>query len=687
MADKYDKKLTVEKSKADFEKAYKAKSKLIARQKEDFLFRLGQQWDDEKYEKLKDAGISPVTDNRIQPNIFLLTGLERQNRSDFKAFPEGEEDTIKAEIASALFKHSVKTSDFGYKKSEVFEDGVTCGESALELYLDDTYSLINLKPCWKKIDSNMVFPEPGFKEYDYSDARYLYKLTMDLSCDDLVAIFPEKQKEIEEAGSGKLDIAGMLGEGEKHTQKKDYGKKGNSSSEPEEAGFDLLERYYKKFVKKHYVGDMQTGEIKEAEDKEKATGFVQSYQMQIQQAQDQYRAGLSQFQEYQTAAQLGMVDPMAPAPEEPIAPPPQDPGRFITFSRNVPEIWYFAHVPGMTEPLADEVAWFYPEWKSYPIIPYFAHFSTAPLTGDDRHLLFQGIVHGVKGAQQKHNSAETLMLLHLNGAANSGWLEEEGAWLDPAKVQKFGATPNVNLTYKKGSTKPERIFPMQLSKGHLVISQESAEAIKAQLGINADLLAVQEGGQASGRAIALRQRQGLLMIQKLFDNLSRTSQMCGKFMLSQLRKMYDTETAKKVLGEAFLSKNFPPPMMLEDGPDGMPSVDPMSGQPKQVPMQDPKTGQPMTYDSEMAEIAIAEVLSGELGQYDVAVGEAVASETMRLANTAELQELAAKMPGLIPPDLLVEESQLNQSTKNRILSAIKQTQAAAMAGPQLPPAA
>lgn len=659
-----DKKLTVDRSLSDFKKAYSAKSKLIERQKEDFLFRLGHQWDEKKYEALKSKGIEPVTDNRIQPNISLLTGLERQNRSDFKAFPEGEEDSVKAEIATALFKHSVKQSDFQYKSSEAFEDGVTCGESYLELYLDNTYNLLNGKPCWKKLDYNVVFPEPGYKEYDYSDARYIYKLTLDIAKEDLIGLFPDKKKDIERADSGTLDFESFQGGGEKHLQRKDYSKEGGESSETKEGSFDLVERYYKKWVEKFYVGDRQTGEIKEAEEGEKAQSFVDGYKQSIFMEQQEYESSMAQ---YLVSAQMPQ-DPLTPQPmmEEPLPPTQKDPERYTIIKRFVPEIWYFAHVPNINKPLADEKAWFYPKWKQWPIIPYLANFSTAPLTGDERHLLVQGIVHGVKGSQRKHNSVETLQYLHLNGAANSGWISEEDSWVDPTKVEALGATPGVNLEYKAGKPAPQRIFPMQLSQGHAQLSATSAEAIKAQLGINADLLAVQEGSSQSGRAIALRQRQGLIMVQKLFDNLSRTKQTCGKFLLTQLGEMYDTETAKKVLGDAFLAKNFPPMMLVNE----------MTGQPE--PMQDEMTGQPMAYDKELADLAIAEVLSGDLGQYDVAVGEAVASETMRMANAAELSELASKMPGLIPPDLLVEESQLNQSTKQRILKAVQNAQAAAL---------
>jgi hypothetical protein len=678
--------LTTRGSMGDFKRAYAAKRKLLEREQEDFRFALGEQWSAEDKAKLEEAGFKPFTDNRIQPNLFLLTGLERQNRTDFKAFPEGDEDSLKADIATALFKHANKKSGFQYKSSDQFKDGITCGESHLELYLDYTENLINGKPCWNKVDGSMLFPDPEFREYDFSDARFVFKVTLDLSLEDLVRLYPEKEQVLRSGRGGRLNFDELKGAGGEHLQRRDYAKtgQGDAGQAPsDESCYDLLERYYKKDVERFFIGDRQTGEIKKAEDQGKADGFVQQYKDGIAQDQQAYAEHVAQMVAARTPVVLhpetGVPMAQPGAAEQihanlhatgqlPPPPPERDPERFFVIKRNVPEIWCFAQVPGIEEPMADEPAWSWPKWKGYPFAPYFGRFSTAPLKGDDRHLRIQGVVHGVKGAQERHNKAEMLMQRHLNSSANSGWLAAEGAWVDPDKVEKFGTQPGINLEYKADKGKPERIEPGTLSEGHAQISAESAEAIKAALGINADLLASQQGGTDSGRAIALRQRQGLLMVQELFDNLSRTRQIAGRLLLSQLGEIFDTETAMKVLGDAFLIQNFPPVML----------TNPQTGE--QEPMPDPKTGQPMRYDKDLAETAIAEVLSGELGEYDVSVGEAVASESQRMANAAELSDLASKMP--IPPDVLVRHSQLPEATKNEILSSIKQAQAMAAAAAQ-----
>ena len=661
--------LTVQRVDGDFRAAYQAKSKLVEREKEDFLYALGEQWSEEDRTTLEKAKIKPATDNQIAPNLYLLTGLERQNRTDFKAFPEGEEDGLRAEIASYLFKKSIDVSDYANKSSEQFKDGITCGECHLELYLDNTDNLINGKPMWKKLDGCQVFPDPASREYDFSDARYIYKVTRDISKDDLISLYPEKEEEIEGIANGKLGYE--IGGEDKHIQKRDYGTRGSSSDVygDEKDCVDLVERYYKKFVPHVFIGDLKTGEIVQAESAEKADTFISNYQASIEQARMAYEQAAMMASMPPVIDQVtGAVQLPPPMPQPPIV---EDPNRYKKITRSIPEIWVFAYVPGMTEPLANERAWFYPKWKSYPIVPFYARFSTAPLTGDDRHLLVQGLVHGVKNAQERHNKATTLMLRHLNSSANSGWLAEQDAWVNPDEVRNFGSLPGINLEYKQGK-KPERITPTPLSNAHAQISEQAVNGIKQSLGINADLLAVQQGGTDSGRAIALRQKQGLLMVQELFDNLTRSRKVAGRFVLSQLGKMFDTETAKKVLGDAFLKKNFPPLMLANE----------QTGQPE--PMTD-ATGQPMAYDKEMAELVIAEVLSGNLGEYDVSVGEAVSSETLRMANAAELKELSQSFPpGTISPELIIEESQLPQSTKTKIVEAIKNArmaQAGQMAGP------
>ena len=76
------------------------KKPLIDEMEEDFEFAVGKQWEEADVEALRKVGVKALTINKIQPNIFLLSGIQRQNRTDFRAYPEGQEDSIKAEVAT-----------------------------------------------------------------------------------------------------------------------------------------------------------------------------------------------------------------------------------------------------------------------------------------------------------------------------------------------------------------------------------------------------------------------------------------------------------------------------------------------------------------------------------------------------------------------------------------------------------
>lgn len=679
---------------AELRGAYRAKSKLLERQQEDYRYAMGEQWTTEEKETLRRAGFKAYVDNRIQPNLFLLTGLERQNRTDIRVFPEGEEDGLAADIATALVRDALKKSGYAFKKSEQFKDGITCGESHLEPYLDFTASLINGKLCWRKSDNNTLFVDPSSREYDLSDARYVFKVTHGIAREDLLNLYGDDEKvrkAIEEAKPSTIDYGALAngGSGE-HVQKRDYDtKEGGQDAGEEETGqpplFDLVERYYKKWITQAFIGDKKTGEITQAETPEKAQAFLANYLKEADDDQAAYERALGALVQAEVIANPALATFPAQAILEdyagrggqlPPPPPERDPQRYIAYTREVPEIWCYAYTPGIKDCLADERAWSYPKYKGYPFVTYYARFSTAPLEKDDRHLRVQGLVHGVKGAQEIHNKSAMLMMRHLNTSTNSGWIAEEGAWVDPSKVEQLGSTPSVNLEYKKGFKKPDRIEPAQLSTGHGVLAQNSAQAIKEQLGINADLLATQEGGSQSGRAIALRQRQGLLMVQEPLDNLSRSCETAGRIVLSQLGEMYDTETAMKVLGAAFLRKHFPVPMLPNPEKPG-----------EMMPVPDRENpSRPMPFDKKLAEIAIAEVLNGDLETYDVSVGEVVASESMQMARAAEIKDLAtAGVP--IPPEMLVRYSQAPESAKTEILSYIEKAQALRAAPPPARPAA
>lgn len=634
--------MTKERATEDFRWAVEYKARIIREMDMDFEFALGAQWTDQEIADLEEQKVLPITINEISPTIDLLYGIESQNRSDLRAYPEGMEDSIESEIVTRLLKQSLsKQAEADYKISEGFTNGNVCGEAWLEPWLDFSKNLITADLRLKVSDHGVFYWDPYAKEYDLSDAMFLSKLTPNLTESQILMLYPEAESQIKKSEGGRL-LSGKTGNfmpDGTHRQVQDYGE-GDGRSDFQwqregEKSFDLLEHYYKQFVDAYFVIDRKTGIITRADSEEEAKAYVE-------------RATQGEPDTDKTAAVI---------------------------KRKVPEIRVMVLVGGCDKHIVDEVVGTFPSWEGWPAIPYFPRRSISKLRESKRHLSIQGVTRQLKDLNREKNKRRMASLRHMSQSANSGWLTEQDSWVSRDDVENFGSMPGVNLEYKQGRPKPERIFPMPVSTGHEHLVQAASDDIKRVAGINTDLLAMQEGGSDSGRAIALRQKQGMVMVQRYFDNISRTKKLLARFVLSQLNRIYTVERAMKVCGEAFLQQNFQSPVIQQ-------GIDPATGQPVQVPVIDPNTGQPvMQYDPQKAQQMFLKVLNDkEIPQYDVSIGEVVSRETVQYANYLLLAEMAGQgVP--IPPDVLVDESTLPTATKSKIKSAIANAQAQANVNP------
>ncbi len=598
----------------DLKRARRVKKSWIEEAKEDFEFLYGKQWDSEKKEKLEKSGKPALTINKIQPNIHLVSGIQRQNKTDFKAYPEGSEDSLAADITTRLLKNAIKRSMCEYKLNEQFEDGITCGEGWIEPYIDYTTDLINGQLRIKKESPFEIYIDPDSTEYDLSDAEFVVKVKQGLSKEQLNKLFPDKEKEINRIGNGTINLD-EIGKGG-HRQVTDYPDAdqmdGEDEFEEKDKGYDLIEYQYKKYVARYVIADKTQGKTVETSNKEEAEAY-----------QEQWDKG----------------------------------GEVKIFKRMTPEIWICSLVGNTL--VDDYLAPFYPRWKSFSLFAFLAHRTTVPMK--DREYMVQGIVRGLKDPQREMNKRRSQELHHLNSSTNSGWLAEEDSIKKKEDAKKYGAASGYILEYKKNAARPERIFPAPLSQGHAQLAAEATQDMKEISGINADLLAQNESTQ-SGKAIHLRQQQGMVMIQRIMDNFSFTKKLIGKFILSQLGELYTIESAVRVVGEAFIKESFSRPVL-----------DPMTNEP-----QLDETGELVTEVDEEGVMAVFnQVLNDpDLVNYDISVGEGANSQTVKYGNSLLLMELLEKgFP--IPPDIIIDETLMDTGVKERIKQSLAQAEAKA----------
>lgn len=617
--------------------------------REDFEFELGNQWDKEDVETLRRAGVKALTINKLKPIIKLLTGIERQSKSDYKAYPEGSEDAITGEIVTRLMKNIVKNSDLEIKFSDQFKNGAIGGMCFIEPYVDYSFDMVNGDMKFKKVSPLDIYLDPHFKEYDLSDSKFIIKVTADLSKDDLVGLFPSEKKKIENISNGKIQIEGTT-TGVMHFQGRDYpalgqGKEIDRKNSDGLPTYDLIDYFYKEMDVRFFCVISDKGIIEEFEQEAKAEEFN---------------------------AQFGG----------------------IIIKRNIPVIKH-AQVCGDTE-LYNGVAWSYPRYRSYPIMPFFAELTTEDL--NDLSLTIQGVVRGLKDLNLEYNKRRTQELRHLNASANSGFEIEENQLSaeEEAKLKEFGSSPGIVIKRRQNSTPIGRISPMPLSQGHSQLAAENAQDLKEASGVNPDLLANSSQSQ-SGRAILLKQRQGLAMIQEMLDNFANTKKLVGKFILSQLADIFTLESAKKILGSAFIYDNFNVPVniILERGLSKLQNGydNEITDLERETMLEYPQTqvGQPIMdetgklvtkVDTDTADTVIKSVLNNkDLVKYDVSVGEGAFSETIRMSNFNDIKELAQQgVP--IPPQTLIELSLIPESSKKSIMNQIMAQQQAIQAQPK-----
>jgi len=227
---------------------------------------------------------------------------------------------------------------------------------------------------------------------------------------------------------------------------------------------------------------------------------------------------------------------------------------------------------------------------------------------------------------------------------------------------------------------------MPLSQGHAQLAAENAQDLKEASGVNPDLLATDSKSQ-SGRAILLKQRQGLVMIQEMLDNYAVTKKLIGRFILSQLREVFTVDSALRVVGDEFIKEAFTVPVTaiiqrgldkLAEGKDNevteleRASMLQYPSNSADTPVVDENNELVPAVDFDGAIQLINQVLNdAEIGKYDVAVGEGPFNETVRLSNFLALADLAQQgVP--IPPNVLIEMSLIPENEKKKIIAQMEQ---------------
>ncbi|HWR26306.1 MAG TPA: hypothetical protein VN316_00345, partial [candidate division Zixibacteria bacterium] len=157
-------------------------------------FYMGEQWAKADKAKLEGNDRAALTINEIEAKVDLLSGYQRQNRSDFKFFPTEGGDGRVADILNIVVKNITDQNDYEYGETDVFEDEAITGRGNIHCYIDNENDLrgevkIEHFP-WRD-----VYYGPHTKK-DAADAEYLIKAKW-FSFGKVKQLWPDKADEIE----------------------------------------------------------------------------------------------------------------------------------------------------------------------------------------------------------------------------------------------------------------------------------------------------------------------------------------------------------------------------------------------------------------------------------------------------------------------------------------------------------
>ena len=610
-------------------------------------FYRGQQWSDEDLAILEDEGRPALTINRIMPNTNLLCGIERKNRKDVKVYPRRRGTAAVAKVLTAVCKHAMDESLAEWEKSESFKDGVIRRRGWLRLRVEPG-EFDELDVSISRVSPGDVLEDPLARTYDLNRSARFIIVRDWMTREEIELQWPNTVEKAGGAGSFWQNMvrtgAHVIGYLTGRQEGDDFKGLRRKYQKP------VLEVWYRKPMRVVWLTETQTGQRKRLIDPE------------------------------------DIVRAQRTAEEHP-----------EVFDVSVPLVAKVLHVARILgDVLLEKEQDPFRGVDLFPVVRYAPFFDDGECMGLVEHLM---------SPQEEKNKRRSQALHNLNQSANSGWLYEDGALTpdEEAKLEQWGSSPGIMVKYHDGK-KPEQITPEALSQGHIQLSEMADRDINQISGVNRELLGQEPKAGMSGRALSLQQRQGLMTTEMMFDNWDCATQILARTLVELIRHMdiyspdeiaalvdkeqlVDRELLKEAAKRLAELGTKPPQVPPPPDENVLGALDPLDAARTLTSYRDAvelTRRRAEFYDTQVRQAAEAllfsELESMKVGRYGVKVMDSANSPTTRAANFQELSEIARLYPGVVPPDVFVEASDI--ANKERLLERLEQQTAPAQPGPR-----
>ena len=590
--------------------------------REDIEFYRGNQWKQEEKAILDSEGRPCLTINEIKPVVDIVQGYYRENSGRIRVNPIGGEDQVFSEIFDRVIRFIDRQSKLSFKLDYAFDTGITCGKTFIEMArtFEDDPIFGRLK--FLDLGPYKVYVDDRSTEYDLSDAEWLIK-EVKLSKSKLKMLFPKYAKRIDaikvddhaaytsnlnegalaeiiESDQDNYDAAGLEPRGTVTELEPDTPAKERKGDEME---LTLHEEWCRKAVEQFCLFYAEEGRLEFFDTEEEAAAAdakdtrrrkqVQAMAMSVKNIDASTPDGMVAATEAAAKLMTGSYDSI-PVEEN------------VIKKQQVLLMYVYCLVGGHL--LQAKKSPLLPNYNSFSIHRFIADWFPHAETEKNR---VHGIVRQAKDPQREINKARSSQLHIIATGANTGYIITEEEKAEQKKIETMGSTPGVVLIEKKQGN-IRRLEPTPPPVAQMARERAGSESVKKVTGINADLMGTQDSKSDSGRQMAIRIRQAIMVLSKSFKNFRFTKELIGQAIFKMIPDCFNASTIARICGETFMQAN----------------------------------------ELDLGKIRgyLHMVKSGE---YEVVVSDSDNSETVRQETFEGLVTLAEKgMP--IPPDVLIE---------------------------------
>lgn len=197
---------------------------------------------------------------------------------------------------------------------------------------------------------------------------------------------------------------------------------------------------------------------------------------------------------------------------------------------------------------------------TFPFMPIILYHE--PLI-DTYELKIQGLVRSIRDAQRQYNRRHSQIIDLMESIINTGWITKNGAVLDPSMLLQAGQGRQivVNDGYDVNADVREISAP-NIPSGYLQYQDIIDKNIMEIPGASDELLGLSSTGdsQVSGKLAEVRSSNGLKGNRGIFDNLEQTKKYVGMLVLEAIQKNYSHGKIRRIINdeptEEFFSGQF-----------------------------------------------------------------------------------------------------------------------------------